>query len=130
MSQRDGSLPCGKSSLGSNVYLILTRFFEGVSTTVRGILRVIPFPPWTCTCIGRFFSSVSAKTFAVHSSFNRSEEDFEGDLLAYNNYLEDKEDLIYALTNGSKEENEAAKARVRTYQEAYRGEITKNAAKK
>lgn len=63
-------------------------------------------------------------------SFNRSEEDFGGDLRAYNDYLEEKEDLIYDITCGSKEEVERAQAKVRAYEDQHRNEITENAAKR
>ena len=63
-------------------------------------------------------------------SFNRSEEDFNGDLRAYNDYLETMEDIIYGLCSGDKREAEKAQARVREYEDGHRGEITKNAAKK
>lgn len=61
---------------------------------------------------------------------NRSEEDFGGDLRAYNDYLEEREDLIYGLSSGNKDEMEQAQAKVRTYEDSHRGEITKNAARK
>lgn len=64
------------------------------------------------------------------NSFNRSEEDFNGDLRAYNDYLETMEDIIYGLCSGDKKEAEQAQARVREYEDGHRGEITKNAAKK
>ena len=63
-------------------------------------------------------------------SFNRSEEDFEGDLKAYNDYLETREDIIFGLCSGDKDEVEQAQAKVREYEDQHRGEITKNAAKK
>ena len=63
-------------------------------------------------------------------SFNRSEEDFEGDLKAYNDYLETREDIIFGLCSVDKDEVEQAQARVREYEDQHRGEITKNAAKK
>lgn len=66
----------------------------------------------------------------ISKIFNRSEEDFGGDLRAYNDYLEEKEDLIYDITSGSKEEVEGAQAKVRAYEEQYRNEITENAAKR
>lgn len=50
--------------------------------------------------------------------------------MAYNDYLEEKEDLIYDITCGTKEEAERAHAKVRSYEDAHRSEITKNAAKK
>eukprot|EP00752_Nemacystus_decipiens_P007211 g6454.t1 len=62
--------------------------------------------------------------------FNRAEEDFNGDLRAYNDYLETMEDIIYGLCSGDKKEAEQAQARVREYENGHRGEITKNAAKK
>lgn len=64
------------------------------------------------------------------NSFNRSEDDFDGDLRAYNDYLETMEDIIYGLCSGDKKEAEQAQARVREYEDGHRGEITKNAAKK
>eukprot|EP00904_Undaria_pinnatifida_P012999 jgi/Undpi1/882/HiC_scaffold_10.g04346.m1 len=62
--------------------------------------------------------------------FNRSEEDFEGDLQAYNDYLEHREDIIYGLCSGVKEEISQAQAKVQQYEDGHRDEITKNAAKK
>ncbi|CAN0200344.1 unnamed protein product, partial [Hapterophycus canaliculatus] len=62
--------------------------------------------------------------------FNRSEDDFGGDLKAYNDYLETMEDVIYGLCSGDKKEVERAQGLVRGYEDAHRGEITKNAAKK
>lgn len=50
--------------------------------------------------------------------------------MAYNNYLEEKEDLIYDMTCGTKEEVERAQAKVRAYEDAHRSEITENAAKR
>lgn len=64
------------------------------------------------------------------SSFNRLEDDFGGDLKAYNDYLETMEDIIFDLCSGDKDEVERAQARVREYEEQNRPEITKNAAKK
>lgn len=64
------------------------------------------------------------------NSFNRSEEDFGGDLRAYNDYLETMEDVIYGLCSGDKGEADRAQATVREYEDRHRGEITKNAAKK
>lgn len=75
-------------------------------------------------------TSTALQNHDARRSFNRSEEDFGGDLRAYNDYLEEKENLIYDLTNGTKEEAEQANARVRAYEEEHRIEITKNAAKK
>lgn len=70
-------------------------------------------------------------TNATHElSFNRSEEDFNGDLRGYNDYLETREDIIYGLCSGNKDEIDQAQARVREYEDVHRGEITKNAAKK
>lgn len=66
----------------------------------------------------------------VLPSFNRLEDDFAGDLKAYNDYLEQKEDLIYDMTCGTKEEMERAQAKVRAYEDAHRSEITENAAKR
>lgn len=65
-----------------------------------------------------------------HGRFNRSEEDFEGDLQAYNDYLEHREDIIYGLCSGVKEEISQAQAKVQQYEDGHRDEITKNAAKK
>ncbi|CAM9829695.1 unnamed protein product, partial [Discosporangium mesarthrocarpum] len=62
--------------------------------------------------------------------FNRTEVDFKGDLLAYNNYLEEQEDLIFAMTSGTKEEAAAASAKLREYEEKNRAEITRNAARR
>ncbi|CAM9166374.1 unnamed protein product [Ectocarpus sp. 6 AP-2014] len=62
--------------------------------------------------------------------FNRSEEDFGGDLGAYNDYLETMEDVIYGLCSGDKGEADRAQATVREYEDRHRGEITKNAARK
>lgn len=64
------------------------------------------------------------------NSFNRSEDDFGGDLRAYNDYLETMEDIIYGLCSGDKKEVDRAQGLVREYEDAHRGEITKNAAKK
>lgn len=64
------------------------------------------------------------------NSFNRSEEDFAGDLRAYNDYLETMEDVIYGLCSGDKGEADRAQATVREYEDKHRSEITKNAAKK
>jgi len=64
------------------------------------------------------------------SSFNRSEEDFGGDLRAYNDYLETMEDIIYGLCSGDKKQADEAQAKVREYEDSHRGEITKNAARK
>lgn len=63
-------------------------------------------------------------------SFNRPEEDFGGDLRAYNDFLETMEDVIFGLCSGNKEEIDRAQAKVREYEDVHRGEITKNAAKK
>ncbi|CAM9913662.1 unnamed protein product, partial [Sphacelaria rigidula] len=66
----------------------------------------------------------------ISKIFNRLEDDFAGDLKAYNDYLEQKEDLIYDMTCGTKEEMERAQAKVRAYEDAHRSEITENAAKR
>ncbi|CAM9818126.1 unnamed protein product, partial [Choristocarpus tenellus] len=62
--------------------------------------------------------------------FNRTEVDFEGNLQAYNNYLEEMEDLIFAMTSGTKEEADAAATTLRSYEEKNKAEITRNAAKR
>ena len=49
---------------------------------------------------------------------------------AYNDYLECREDIIYGLCSGIKDEIIQAQAKVQEYEDRHRDEITKNAAKK
>jgi CDK-activating kinase assembly factor MAT1 len=61
----------------------------------------------------------------VATVFNKVEDDFE-DLRAYNDYLQQVEDLTFALTSGPEAERRRAEANLQAYEHEHKAEIERN----
>lgn len=59
--------------------------------------------------------------------FNRQQSDFEN-LLAWNDYLQDVEDLVFDIVNGSAKEKKIAEDKLKAYEEVNKKEIADNRA--